>query len=90
MQTNHLYFKSHLTLSIVLFAFFFSHCSFAQTPQPYPLAVPENFSVKTIYELLEDTISGNMWVGTEEGLYRYDGVEFQHYIHPDFLKFVDN
>jgi len=56
----------------------------AQTPQPYPLEVPDDFSVKTIYELKEDKFTGDMWIGTEEGLYRYDGVGFQNYVHPDF------
>ncbi|MGB1242209.1 MAG: sensor histidine kinase [Chitinophagales bacterium] len=84
MQTNHLYLKLNFVFFLILFVLLSSYWAFGQTPQPYPLEVPEDFSVKTIYELHEDVVTGDMWMGTGEGLYRYDGVEFQNYVHSDY------
>ncbi len=70
---------------LVFLILLFSVCvSYAQTPQPYRLETSDDFSVKTIYEFLEDKITHDIWIGTEEGLYRYDGVSFQHFVHPDY------
>ncbi|MFK7908437.1 MAG: two-component regulator propeller domain-containing protein [Chitinophagales bacterium] len=81
MQTDHLSLKP---IFVFLTVFLIPYWIFAQTPQPYALEMPEDFSVKTIYELHEDVVTGDIWMGTEEGLYKYDGVEFQHYVHPDY------
>ena len=59
-----------------LFLLFICHCLQGQTPhfRPHPFSTGyKNVVVNTILE----TTDGFLWVGTSNGLFRYDGLEFK-------------
>lgn len=54
--------------------------SFAQNLNFTHLTINEGLSQNTIYSLYQDK-TGFIWIGTEDGLNRYDGYEFKIYRH---------
>jgi ligand-binding sensor domain-containing protein len=49
---------------------------------------PDGFYNQTVYAINEDN-DGNMWFGTDQGVYRYDGKSFKNYNQKDGLNHVD-
>lgn len=51
-------------------------------------STPEGFYNQTVYAINEDK-DGNMWFGTDQGVYKYDGKTFKNYNQKDGLNHVD-
>jgi ligand-binding sensor domain-containing protein len=51
-------------------------------------STPDGFYNQTVYAINEDK-DGNMWFGTDHGIYRYDGKSFKNYNQKDGLNHVD-
>ncbi|QQX82573.1 EAL domain-containing protein [Shewanella sp. KX20019] len=66
-----------LTLSLLLIFSSMQPC-FAFTLNSTTLGVPEGLSQSNVSSIVEDA-EGYVWVGTVNGLNRYDGKEFRHY-----------
>lgn len=49
---------------------------------------PEGFYNQTVYAINEDK-DGNMWFGTDQGVYKYDGKTFKNYNQKDGLAQLD-
>lgn len=49
---------------------------------------PEDFKNNTVYAINEDK-NGNIWLGTDQGVYKYDGKVFRNYNQKDGLSHVD-
>ncbi|MEZ4919954.1 MAG: two-component regulator propeller domain-containing protein [Saprospiraceae bacterium] len=45
---------------------------------------PEGFNAQSVFAINEDK-NGNLWFGTDEGVYKYDGSRFRHYVQQDGL-----
>lgn len=54
----------------------------AQTPFFYKLDSENGFYSNEVYEVTQDSF-GYIWIGCDAGLFRYDGVDFKHYMHPN-------
>lgn len=52
------------------------------------LSNPEGFNAKSVFAINEDK-TGNLWLGTDVGVYKYDGKTFRNYSEKDGLKHVD-
>jgi len=50
----------------------------AQSPYYYTLNEENGLPSSEVYQVLQDTF-GFIWIGCEDGLYRYDGAVFKHY-----------
>ncbi len=50
----------------------------AQTPLLRRLTDEQGLPTPSIYDVIQDR-KGFIWLGTDKGLYRYDGIFFQHY-----------
>ncbi|TAD95504.1 MAG: hypothetical protein EAZ97_15375 [Bacteroidetes bacterium] len=64
----------------VFICLFFSFCSYAQNLKFWHLTIKEGLSNNSVNCLLQDT-KGFMWIGTADGLNRYDGYKFEVYQH---------
>ncbi len=51
-------------------------------------STPDGFYNQTVYAINEDN-DGNMWFGTDQGVYKYDGKTFKNYNQKDGLNHVD-
>jgi ligand-binding sensor domain-containing protein len=49
---------------------------------------PDGFNNNTVYAINEDK-SGNIWLGTDQGVYKYDGKSFRNYNQKDGLNHID-
>ena len=49
---------------------------------------PDGFNNNTVYAINED-INGNLWFGTDQGVYRYDGNTFRNYHQKDGLSHIE-
>ncbi len=49
---------------------------------------PDGFYNQTVYAINEDK-DGNMWFGTDQGVYRYNGKTFRNYSQKDGLNHID-
>lgn len=56
---------------------------FSQVPVTYSFSEQQGFSPRTIYNMYED-VNRNMWFGTNDGLYKWDGNEFLRYQNPNY------
>lgn len=65
------------------FLIFLKLISFAQVPSAYSFSELNKFSPKTIYFSYECE-NRNMWFGTEEGLYKWNGSEFKKFQNPTY------
>ena len=63
---------------ISFFFLFFTVFATAQTPLLRRLTDEEGLPTPAIYDVIQDH-HGFIWLGTDKGLYRYDGIFFQHY-----------
>jgi ligand-binding sensor domain-containing protein len=54
----------------------------AQQPYSYSFNERHGFGTNEIYYLHQDK-KGRMWIGCNDGLYRYDGISFRQYTHPE-------
>ncbi|MBL4642236.1 MAG: hypothetical protein JKY44_01455, partial [Flavobacteriaceae bacterium] len=69
---------------ILLFAFFlFCNSSFAQNNTFQKFGLKEGLSSSKVFTTIEDDL-GFLWVATDAGVDRFDGVKFKHYTLPDF------
>lgn len=64
----------------LLFLFTLSHSSLAEEIKFEYLSVSEGLSQPVVFAILQDS-QGFIWVGTENGLNRYDGYQFTVYKH---------
>ena len=62
-----------LILSYLIFA-----VAKAQSPHAFNLGELYNFNIKTIYDLHQDS-ANLLWIGTDQGLFKFDGTDFQRY-----------
>ena len=56
---------------------------FAQYPEPWSFNDIYGFQPTTIYDLFEDS-RGHIWIGTDRGLWEFNGSGFRQYMHPDY------
>jgi len=49
---------------------------------------PDGFNNNTVYAINEDK-DGNLWLGTDQGVYKYDGKTFKNYGQKDGLSHID-
>lgn len=70
-----------LTIIRYLFAVLFSAISFlgvAQEVNFYPIITPSILAESSITDVVQDS-EGYIWIGTYQGVYRYDGYDLKHY-----------
>lgn len=70
-------------------AIFLSQTAWSQQPWTYQITTYDGLPSNTVYWMLKDS-KGYMWFGTENGLTRYDGVEFKVYQHEDLTSYDFN
>ncbi len=82
----------NIQLGLGLFLFLFSHISFSQN---YPqtiinLGIEDGLSQATVNCIVQDK-KGFIWIGTQDGLNRYDGYRVVSFIHkPDDMTSLSN
>lgn len=54
----------------------------AQEPVIYPITENQGLPSMLVYDLFVDT-KGKLWLGTEEGIYWYDGYQFHGFTLPN-------
>lgn len=64
--------------SIWLVFYFFSQVVYAQHPVHYSIDVDKGLPSNEVYQLLQDRF-GYIWIGSDAGLFRYDGFVFKPY-----------
>jgi ligand-binding sensor domain-containing protein len=64
--------------SILLILIFIGKTMKAQTPMMRHITDEQGLPSMSVYDILQDK-KGFMWMATEKGLYRYDGIFFKHY-----------
>ncbi|BDS09932.1 sensor histidine kinase [Aureispira anguillae] len=69
-------------LKIICFLFLFTPIGVAQDSYSWRLTDKEGLPSMEIYHLYQDT-KGYMWIATDRGLCRYDGLSIKRYQHPD-------
>lgn len=69
--------KVHKRLQFIILFFLFAKCSFAQLPDFHPVILDESngLSSNQVNCFFQDR-NGYMWIGTDNGLNRYDGYSF--------------
>jgi len=72
-------------ISIIIFRLI----SFAQTPHSYSFSEQHELLPKTIYHLYEDS-KRNVWIGTDEGLYKWNGSKLLEYNNSNFSSNYSN
>lgn len=75
-----IHFFKWYVLAFSLFCGIYSNHIQAQDPVYWQLTDEEGLPSMTVYQMLQDTF-GFIWMGTSNGLVRYDGVEFKPYRH---------
>lgn len=68
-------------LTLCLFCGVCTHHIQAQDPVYWQITDEEGLPSMTVYEMVQDTF-GYIWLGTANGLVRYDGLIFKPYNHP--------
>ncbi len=63
-------------LSIILFAF--ASLLYAQQPYSFSLDIAKGLPSNAVYSIKQDKL-GFIWIATDEGLFRYDGINFTAY-----------
>lgn len=58
-----------------------SDLAIAQQPYYYKIDSENGFQSNEVYEIEQDSF-GFLWIGCDAGVFRFDGVEFKQYIHP--------
>lgn len=53
----------------------------AQNPIAFQITSEEGLPNQTVYSIIQDD-RGFLWMGTDAGLYRYDGIRYNGYKHP--------
>lgn len=66
---------------ILLWLIPFSKFCFAQDPISFPITAEDGLPNQTIYSIIQDK-KGFIWLGTDAGLYKYDGIRFKEYKNP--------
>ena len=51
-------------------------------------STPEGFISNSVFAINEDKM-GNIWIGTDQGVYRYDGNTFKNFNQKDGLNHID-
>ncbi|TAF32289.1 MAG: hypothetical protein EAZ57_09315 [Cytophagales bacterium] len=64
---------------LLLFCTALQTLSWAQSPPFIQLSEDEDLPSNTIYDIFQDS-KGYIWLGTDGGLYRYDGVKFVRFL----------
>lgn len=67
-----------MRIFLIIVYYFLSAQLWAQSPHAFDLGELYDFNVKTIYDLHQDKNSV-LWVGTDQGLFKFDGTDFQRY-----------
>ena len=72
------YYKIGLTIPLFLLSFTFSTAVYSQNkPVRFDrLSTKDGLSQNKIFDIIQDTL-GFIWIGTEDGLNRYDGYNFK-------------
>lgn len=65
-------------LSYIIIIFFTNVIYRAQNPVAFSITTEEGLPNQTIYSVIQDK-KGFIWLGTDAGLYRYDGIRFKEY-----------
>ncbi len=76
------YFPEMIRFFYILLFFLPANC-FAEDLKFKHLSIEDGLSQNAVYEIIQDQ-HGFMWFGTLNGLNRYDGYSFKHYIHEPF------
>lgn len=69
-------------LTLCLFCGVCTHHIQAQDPVYWQITDEEGLPSMTVYQIIQDTI-GYIWMGTSNGLVKFDGKQFETYKHPD-------
>jgi len=67
-----------LIFSILLLIPFFS---FGQNPVLFNITTEDNLPSNDVYSILQDK-DGLIWLGTDAGLYKFNGVSYEYFHHP--------
>lgn len=70
-----------LPITLIITTFFVSFYSSARNSTEYSteyLTVKDGVPMPTVHKIFEDSY-GFIWIGTQGGLFRYDGIEYKHY-----------
>ncbi len=72
--------QSRSILGLSIFLLLLNQVGFSQPGQTLfeHLTTDEGLSFNTVYSIIEDR-QGFIWIGTLDGLNRYDGIEFKNY-----------
>lgn len=66
----------------IIFLYLVSQLCFGQEPLYTSLGDSKNLTNNTIYDIIEDN-NQLIWLATEVGIYKYNGIDFTFYSHPD-------
>lgn len=72
-------FRRFLILLLLLFA---QNESFGQYPSYFNYSIENGGPSNEVYCILQDS-KGYIWIGCDAGLYRYNGIRFEHFSSPD-------
>jgi len=83
--------QNSLIRALLLISFtFFVVSGYAQHPWYHHITTYDGLPSNTVYWMMQDS-SEYMWMGTENGLTRYDGKDFKTYNdHPDLISYDFN
>jgi ligand-binding sensor domain-containing protein/two-component sensor histidine kinase len=70
-----------IVITIFIVFVYLSKTSLAQDPIAFQITTEEGLPNQTIYSVVQDQ-KGFIWLGTDAGLYRYDGVRYKEYKSP--------
>lgn len=77
-----------MKIRLLLIALFLPLRTFAQTPGIINYTQEDGLNATTTYGIAQDR-DGFIWIGSDNGLFRFDGVEFKQYTQKDGLKNID-
>ena len=85
LKINTIYLALKVLRLIFIFLCYTSFYSFGQSPYYYSFNEEVGLSSQTVYDVFEDS-EFNIWFGTNEGLFKWDGFELKRYQDENYSK----